>query len=384
METGHKVSVPDVLEQALTYGLSVIQKESESLRDFPELTEDGRWQTGVNGGWTGGFWVGLLWLAYSLTSDEIYSEKAVQWAHRLAPRATDLSTHDLGFLFLPSCVQGFNLTDNPELRDLALTAARTLASRFHEPGQLIPEKAAPGDENYGNKTLVDTMMNLPLLYWASHETGEESYQDLAIRHAQTCLRYHVRSDGSTAQAYFFDPHTGEPIGEGTDHGHSPESRWTRGLGWAIYGFTSSYQATMIVDFLHAAHRCSNAFCAHLPEDYVPYWDYDAPDIPNALRDSSAAAVAASGLLDLAAADPTAQQARIFKRWALDILTSLASDYTTRGVKGHEGILMHGTRSIPRRSGMDGALIYGDYYFMEALVKVLLPKVWMKIALVLNL
>ncbi len=373
-----KTYIPGVLRQALTYGLSVIKEESGSLRDFPNLTEGGEWQTTGDGGWTGGFWVGLLWLASALTSEPTYAERATDWSGRLAPRATDNSTHDLGFLFLPSCVQGFRLTGISELRDLGLMAARTLASRFHEPGQLIPEKGVPGDTHYGDKTLVDTMMNLPLLYWASQETGDETFQELAICHARTCLRYHVRADGSTAQSYFFEPRSGELLGEGTDHGYAPDSRWTRGLAWAVYGFTTSYRATKMLDFLHTARLCSNAFCAHLPRDHVPYWDYDAPDIPDAVRDSSAAAVAASGLLDLAEADPNPQQGRVYRRWAMDILVSLAANYTTRMSENHAGILAHGTRSVPLLSGIDGALIYGDYYFMEALTKIIAPETWSRI------
>lgn len=370
--------VSDFLGQALTYGLSVIERESESLRDFPNLTEGGEWQTTSDGGWTGGFWVGLLWLAFALTSEPSYAEKAMDWVGRLAPRATDDSTHDLGFLFLPSCVHGFRLTGVSDLRDLGLVAARTLASRFYEPGQLIPEKRVPGDRCYGDKTLVDTMMNLALLYWASQATGNEAFQDLAVRHARTCLRYHVRADGSTAQSYFFHPRSGEPISEDTDHGYAPDSRWTRGLAWAVYGFTTSYRATRMPEFLYAARLCSNAFCAHLPRDCIPYWDYDAPDIPDAVRDSSAAAVAASGLLDLSGADPKSQYGQVYRRWAMDILISLASNYTTQMLENHAGILAHGTRSVPLQSGIDGALIYGDYYFVEALVKAITPETWSRI------
>ncbi|HEY65422.1 MAG TPA: glucuronyl hydrolase [Caldilineae bacterium] len=357
------------LREALDHAIARITQLMEKAIGFPQATEHGRWRYTEDGGWTGGFWPGRLWLAYLVTEEGRYATAAREWCVRLAPREFDTTTHDLGFLFYPSYVTGYRLTDERALRYGALAAAETLTRRFNPKGNFIQAWGPLDDPRRRGRTIVDTMMNLDLLFWATTQTGENRFSDIAVRHARTCQTHHVRPDGSTAHVYDFNPDTGEPIGQNTHQGYSPTSCWSRGQAWAIYGFTTCYRRTGDEAFLATARKLADWFIAHLPEDHVPYWDFNAPDIPNEVRDSSAAAIAACGLLDLAiaAGEPRYREA------GLEILTSLATHYTSRDHPEEEGILLHATGAKPLGREIDVSLTYGDYYFVEGLLRILEPE-----------
>lgn len=359
----------ETYQEALDYSVDRIKKTLQTAEGYPHATQAGKWAYLPTGGWTGGFWPGRLWLAFIARGDEHLQDGAREWCVRLAPREFDTTTHDLGFLFYPSFVTGYRLTGEKALRYGALAAAETLTRRFNEKGRFLQAWGGLRDPSRRGRTIVDTMMNLDLLFWATAQTGEARFAEIAIAHAETCQTHHVRPDGTTAHVYDFDPETGREIGQNTHQGYSPTSCWARGQAWAMYGFATVFRRTGDVRFLETARALSDWFLAHLPADHVPYWDFDAPDIPDDVRDSSAAAIAACGLLDLAAS----AQLPSYQEAALEILTSLATHYTSRGFPEEEGILLHATGAKPLGKEIDISLTYGDYYFVEGLLRVLKPE-----------
>ncbi len=361
------------VSEALNYSVELTRNNLAHLNSFPEHAKDGAWTCVDDGGWVGGHWVGLLWLAYLHTGDPQLESAARAWAARLLPRQYDTTTHDLGFLFELSFLLGAKLTGDATLKAPALQAARTLALRFNPKGNFIQAWGPlDGTTSQRGRAIIDTMMNLDLLFWASQVSGDSSLADMATQHACTALKRHVRADWSTSHVTDFDPDTGAFLKQDTAQGLSAESCWSRGQAWAVYGFAECYRETGDPTFLDAAHRLADYCLRHLPEDCVPYWDYDSPLIPNDVRDSSAAAIFASGLINLSRLDTEPEQARRWSAEALAILESLWRNYSSRSTQ-EPCVLLHGTTSKPA-GFMDHGLIYGDYYFVEALTRLNRPDV----------
>jgi unsaturated chondroitin disaccharide hydrolase len=264
------------------------------------------------------------------------------------------------------------LTGDNSLKAPALQAAHSLALRFN-PKMNSFQAWGPlhASVELRGGTIIDTMMNLELMFWASQEAGDSTFAEQAIAHARTCLAHHVRQDHTTSHGAIFDPDTGNFCELKTFQGLSATSCWSRGQSWAVYGFTDCYRFTGDTAFLVAARNLADYALKNLPEDQIPFWDYASPLIPNDVRDSSAAAILSSGLLYLSAleTDPA-----LSKRWhqaALCMLHSLWENYTSRQ-SIEPSILIHGTRSKPEGS-MDHGLIYGDYYFVEGLIRLADPE-----------
>jgi unsaturated chondroitin disaccharide hydrolase len=313
--------------------------------------------------------VGQLWLCYTLSGDPLFEAAARRWAAHLAPRQADETTHDLGFLFDLSHVLGFQATGEASFKAPALTAARTLARRFNRRGRFIqawgPLDAAP---ELRGRAIIDTLMNLRLLYWAGQESSAPNLAEMATATAHTCRLSQVRPDFSTAHVADYDPDSGAFLRQETHQGFSPQSCWSRGQSWAVYGFAEAYRCSREADFLAASRGLAEYALAHLPPDGAPYWDYASPLIPNDLRDSSAGAILAAGLLKLAAVDQA--QAGRWRQAAARLVELLYQNYSSRG-SGEPGVLLHGTRSKPHGL-VDHCLVYGDYYFLEALILLTRP------------
>lgn len=341
------------LSRALEFAIERTGENARRLTAFPHTTHQGRWDQSPHGRWTGGHWVGLLWIGYLLTRKEQWADDAAAWARRLESRCRDTSTHDMGFLFEPSFVRGWSITRDPYYRGIALQAAESLLTRYRRHGQYI----RAWDHGRDGRAIIDTIMNLSLLFWADQS-------EIAITVADTILREHVRSDGSTYHVVDFDPATGRVIQRGTHQGWSAESCWSRGQAWAIYGFCRTYAWTREQRFLSAAQRVADYFLRRLPPDRLPPWDFDAPS--GGLRDTSAAAIAASGLLDLNRAVGG------YGKAAQEILQALSGCLAD---SESDGILLHGAANVPQSDAVDESLIYGDYYFVEALCKTLQPDLW---------
>lgn len=326
---------------------------------FPHITDRGRWVATNDGGWTSGYWVGILWLAHMATDDEKYRELAGKWAKLLVARKKDKNP-DLGHLFYPSFVLGYRVTGDSKLRKTALGAADTLTTCYNRSRGLVYRKAEVNGRKRG-RALIDFMVNLPLLWWAHGETGIKKYFDVANRHSVQTISEFVRGDGSTFHALDFDLKTGQVLEKTTLQGYSGGSCWSRGQAWGVYGLVRAYEATKNMEFLNSAEKLADYFIKNLPGDFVPYWDFD-PKIPNAPKDSSAAAIACSALQMLSEMSGK----RRFGRAAKKILNSLLANYIAE--ENRDGILKHGCYHMPKKIGVDEGLIWGDYYFLEALMK----------------
>jgi unsaturated chondroitin disaccharide hydrolase len=349
----------------------------EGGREFPHVTDDGRWRTwpadvyagwdGDNwshGNWTCGFWVGLLWLAFLRTGDTRFEGWARYFGDLVAPRQHDENTHDIGFISYPSFSLGHWVTGDEDLKEPAVQAARTLATRFNRRGKYL-QAWGPLDHPLAKaSTAIDTMMNLPLLWWASRATEEPEFADVARAHAATSARYYLRPDGSTYHIYSFDPDTGEGIEGGTYQGANPDSTWSRGVTWGIYGWALAYREHRDPVFLQAAERAAEYFVGALPGDLVPPWDFADRD-PVAPKDSSATAICANAFLELGELHPDPLRRAYYHNLAEAMLASLCDGYLGRGKEGEEGILLHSAYSVPHNDGVDSSVMWGEWFFVRA-------------------
>ena len=359
---------PARLRGALDHGLAKLRTVAPGITSFPEITRFEKWTYVADGGWVGGFWPGTLWLAHLDSGDARFRALAEAANDRLAPRRLDPRDHDLGFLFSPSWVTAYRLTGATKWRDGAIDAAATLIQRWNAAGKFLRAWGRLGTPGDAGRVIVDTMMNLDLLAFATEQTGDPRFLDIAIAHARTTRTHFLRADGSTPHVFDFDPDTGAPIGPGTVQGYSPTSCWSRGQAWGIYGFTTMYRRTGLREFRDTARRMADYALSVLTPDHVPVWDYRSPLGANDVKDSSAGAIMACGLLDLARATGTDR----YRDRALEILDGLVTTcLTTRSTRA-EAVLARGTRNRPSEDGVEISLPYGDYYLFEAILRVLKP------------
>jgi unsaturated chondroitin disaccharide hydrolase len=330
-------------------------------RGFPHAADGqtGRWEVKPDGSWTGGFWVGLCWLACRASGGEPrYRAWGLDWAGRLHGRERD-QTHDIGFLFHYAAVLGWRTVRESWLRDMALAAADQLVAMYHPRARVIPV-GVHADVSAGiDDVTIDCLMNLQLLWWAAAETGTPRYREVGLAHAEQTIVWHLRPDGSCHQSVHFDPATGEAVKKHTHQGYSPEGAWSRGLAWCAYGFFEAYRATGRHDFLAAARRAAEYHLRRMPDDGVPFYDYDDPRIPAVPRDTSAAAALASACLALARLDGHTE----FRRGGERILEGLLRGYLTEA-----GGLPHGCYNLHTGEAPDHELIWGDYFLLEALLR----------------
>lgn len=363
------------LESALDYSLQIVANNMESLTYFPERWENGAWVTAelerIPSHWVDGFWTGLLWLAFAHTQDGQFETAARKWTAELSWLKTTTLTHDLGFIFYLSNVLGYRITGDEGLLPDALVAVETFTQRYNPRGEYMQAWGRiDGPKHERGRINVDLMMNMPFFYWGSAQTGELKYGRIASRHTRTTRHVLMRPDGSISQVADFDPETGVFLRQETFQGLSHDTCWSRGLGWALYGFAEAYRWTGDEVFLYTARNIANYAIANAPGDKVPFWDYNSLDIPNTYRDSSAASVIAAGLLELASGETDAALAAQWRAEAEAITVSLWENYSTRET-AVSAILFQGSRSVPH-NWMDHPLIYGDYYFVETLVRLLRP------------
>jgi len=362
--SSHQIS----LQAALAESLARIRRHHRALgNQFPTVGERSHYRLAENDHWLAGFWTGLLWLAYAGTGDEALRDHAgallPSFKERLEQRVH--INHDLGFLFTLSARAQWQVTGDREAQDLALQAAQVLVQRYHPQGRYIQAWGAVGDPEEGGRIIIDTMMNLPLLFWASQQTGDPRYQQAALDHAQTSLRYLLRPDGSTYHTFFLDQETGQPIGPRTHQGYADDSLWARGQAWAIYGFALAAEWCGEPRLLEAARQTARRFIAELPPDGVPWWDLRLPDDAPHYRDSSAGAIAAAGTLRLARLDDEAEEGE-FRDSASTLLDSLVTHCFETQPEA-QGLLRYGTYHAHKGWGVDAHFICGDYFFLEAVL-----------------
>lgn len=321
--------------------------------------------------WTPGFWTGMLWLAYETTGEAKYRAAAEAqldgYRDRLGSKK-HTETHDLGFLYTLSCVAAYKLTGSEDAKRTAVRAAELLRGRFFEKAGIIQAWGNLDNPKQRGRMIIDCCMNLPLLYWASEITGDDAYGRIAESHARQSMNYLIRGDASSFHTFYMDVETGEPLRGTTAQGYSDDSCWSRGQAWALYGFPLSYAYTRDEELLEAGVRTANYYLNRLPEDDVAYWDLVFTE-GDEERDSSAAAIAACGLLELARHLPVLHPyRRIYESAALRMLRSLSERYTTAGMPASNGILQHAVYAKPLGNGIDECCIWGDYFYFEALVR----------------
>jgi unsaturated chondroitin disaccharide hydrolase len=358
------------VEHALAFAAVQLDATTQAISTtrYPSATgSSGAWSTTGPAEWTSGFFPGSLWLLYERTGDAGWRGATEAWLVELEDEKNDISTHDVGFKIFPSFGNGQRLTGSEAYRQVVLTAAGSLATRYSPTVGAIRSWNGPTSSDF--RVIIDNMMNLEILFWGASHGGDPAWYEMAVQHALTTRAQHVRADGSTYQVVNFDPATGAVKSRTTHQGYDDESTWSRGQAWAVYGFTMSYRETGDARFLDTARQAADYFIAHLPDDGVPYWDFELPSTAGEPRDSSAAAIAAAGLLELSRLDPDPSRAEGYVDAARAILASLASpSYLAEGT-GNAAVLLHGTQNRPD-DRFDTGLVYGDYYFLEALLRYL--------------
>jgi len=329
----------------------------------------------ANTEWTSSFWPGMLWLAFEATGREKFRDAALaqlpDFRARLDDRrATD--THDLGFLYTLAAVNAWKLAGHEGARRMALKAADLLMLRYFEKAGVIQAWGNLHDPALQGRIIIDCAMNLPLLFWASGETGNPYYREAALTHLDRANRHLIRPDASSFHTYYFDVATGEPLRGTTAQGYADDSCWARGQAWGILGLPLNYRYTGDPALLEVSRRLGHYFLNRLPEDQVCYWDLVFTSGPEE-RDSSGAAIAACGLLELARNLPAADPGRpVYERAAQGIVASLARGYTTEGPPRSNGLLTQAVYNKPKNEGVNECNLWGDYFYTEALVRLTRP------------
>lgn len=317
--------------------------------------------------WCSGFFPGELWFMYEYTGDEAWKERAHRQTILLEREKYNCRTHDMGFKMYCSYGNGYRLTKNETYRNVLIKSAETLITRYNPVVKAIRswDNVRP---HWSYPVIIDNMLNLELLFWASKETGDPKYYDIAVNHAETTLKNHFRPDYSSYHVIDYNPETGEVIARETHQGYSNESSWSRGQAWGIYGYTMCYRETGNSEFLELAKHIANFIFTHpnLPDDLIPYWDYNAPNIPDEPRDVSAATCTASALYELSKYDT--ENAEKYLKWADTIIENVSKNYRAKP-NTHKGfLLLHSTGGKMLGFEIDQPLVYADYYFLEALLR----------------
>ena len=357
-------------ENALKQCLEKTEKNIDRIGEhFPHVAYNGVYNDQGPAFWVSGFWPGLLWLLY----EETENERARNLARKLEERMDEVLDgflsihHDVGFMWLPSAVIDYKLTENPQSRVRGLKAASHLAGRFNLAGRFIRAWTDEVDPDSKGWAIIDSMMNIPLLFWASAEMNDPRFYHIAEAHADTVLSQFVRSDGTTAHIVSFDPYTGEKIENLGGQGKGPDSAWARGQAWLIYGMALAYRETGKEAYRTASKNAADYFLSHLPEDNVPYWDFRTDPEDRYVLDSSAAACTASGLLELSCSMKDDSENVFYYEKALEILKGLY-EYHYDASDESQAMILHGTVNYARKRHINVPIIYGDYFFMEALIK----------------
>ncbi|OWW23688.1 glucuronyl hydrolase [Zobellia sp. OII3] len=346
-----------------------VQKTVKSVDQFPRNIPKGQtqWETVGPRDWCSGFWPGVLWYAYEHSQDSGLKTSAMKSTEALRQIAySPAENHDIGFMLYCSYGNGYRLTGNEDYKEVLLAAADTLATLYNPNVGSILSWPIKKDE-YKHNTIVDNMMNLELLFWAAKNGGSQHLYNLSESHAKVTMDNLVRDDASMFHLGSFDDETGEFLKGMTHQGYADDSMWARGQTWGIYGFAIAYRETGNKDFLNTAIRLTDHFLERLPEDGIPYWDFDDPKIPNAPKDASAAAIAACGMLELSELVEEKDQKKKYIQAAKDLTEKLSSDTYLSG-DTNQALLLHSTGHHPRNSEIDMPIVYADYYYMEALLR----------------
>ena len=362
----------DLFDQAFQFGQKQVRKlvEKHPLL-YPLHTSNGRWGQGgpASTHWSDGFLPGMMWIFHKhaeqdSTESKYWLDQALRYTKPLEIRKADRDVHDLGLLFLCTFHRWYRLTHDPNLREVLVEAGKTLALRYQENGQYLRSFVAD------NSLTIDIMMDVSLIFFAARETGDRRLREIAMRHSHTTRRVLVRGDGSTAHEGIFDTDTGEFLRQTTHQGYRGDSCWSRGLAWALYGFTTCYEYSRDPHFLETAQACADYYITHCPADGVPPWDFNAPLENRTLLDTSAAAIAAAGLLRLCRLAPDSLKGHLYWSTAVQILRALCEKHLAKSDPKWEGILKGGVYHVHKGLGVDESVMWGEFFFVEGLERVL--------------
>lgn len=339
---------------------------------FPQSTNaDGSPRDMKSSWWCSGFFGGSLWYLYEQTQDPKWKEAAHLWTMAVAKEQHNTRTHDLGFMLYCPFGNGYRLTKNPVYRDVMLTGAKSLATRFRPDYGVIKSWEGFKDRagvQYDYPVIVDNMMNLEFLFWAAKASGNKELANVAVTHADQTIKNHFRPDASSYHVVLYGD-GGKVLARRTHQGYADESAWARGQAWALYGYTTMYRETKDKKYLTQAQRIADFYLNHpnLPADKIPYWDFNAPDLPAQERDASAGAITASALLELSTYG--GPSAKTYYQSAVQMLQSLSGPaYRAKLGENNHFILKHSVGHKPGKSEIDVPLVYADYYYLEGLLR----------------
>lgn len=367
----------DEMNQALDFASNQI------INNLPEFTymfqnaysEGGFYKPIENDYWTTGFWTGEIWLAYEHCKDERIKEAGLIQVDSFLNRIDQkigVDHHDMGFLYSPSCVAAYKLVGSEKAREAAIKAADQLITRFHPVGGFIQAWGAM-DEQDNYRLIIDCLLNLPLLYWATEETKEEKYREIADKHILTAIKNVIREDYSTWHTFYFNMETGEPDHGATCQGYRDGSAWARGQAWGIYGSALAYRYTKREEYVEVFKNVSQYYLEHLPKDMVPYWDLEFGEGSTEPRDSSSASIAACGMLEMSKYLKEVDAA-YYTKLAKQMMKSVVDSYAVKDSKESNGLVLHSTYSnhspynTCNHYGIDECNSWGDYFYMEALTR----------------
>lgn len=366
-----------VPQQELNYCVVQASKTLKTLSEteypkIPRSINKGSkgWRLVTYDDWCSGFWSGSLWYLYEGTKNPLFKQQAERFDKQLLPLSEQKVAydHDLGFQIFCSYGNGYRLTKNPAYKKVILKTAKVLATLYNpKVGTLLSwprEVAKFGAHN----TIIDNMINLELLFWAAKNGGDKKLYTVAENHALTTMKNHFRDDYTSYHVVLYDTLTGKKIKGITHQGYADNTMWARGQSWAIYGFTMCYRETKKPKFLAFAQKVADVYLANLPdESLIPYWDFNTPEIPNTTRDASAACVTASALLELSKMVKDVKKASLYYQKAKKMLASLSSP-TYQSGQVNDAFLLHSTGNRPINGEVDASIIYADYYYLEALLR----------------
>lgn len=332
----------------------------------PRTLDNGNLRLVASRDWTSGFFPGVLWFLHEYTGSKEWLTQAKKFTAEIEKEKLNGGTHDMGFKVYCSFGNGYRLTNELQYKEVIIQSAKTLATRFNPKTGVILSWDHSRDK-WVNPVIIDNMMNLELLFAATKLTGDSSFYKIAVSHANTTMKNHFRPDYSSYHVVDYDPQTGVVLKKSTHQGYFDESSWSRGQAWALYGYTMCYRETKNPLYLTQAENIADFILKHknLPEDLVPYSDFDAPNIPNEVRDASAAAVIASGLYELST---YSIKSNYFRKTADKMIKSLSTKYIAPSGEAKGFILLHSTGAAPSKSEVDVPLSYADYYYLEALLR----------------
>jgi len=368
-----KESMSDLIKNRLDLSVQHYLLMAESLIDRPDRLPrtfiDGELVTSNSRWWCSGFVPGSLWYLYEHSGSLALLDYARNYTARVEEQKHTTSTHDLGFMLYCSFGNGIRITGDTAYKSVLLTGAESLISRFNPTVGCI-RSWDHNSHRWQFPVIIDNMMNLEFLFWASKVTGDPKYYDICVSHADVSMKHFFRSDYSAYHVVSFIPETGEVEVKNTHQGYSDDSAWSRGQAWAFYGYTVMYRETKDPKYLDLAKKSVDFMINHpnMPSDKIPYWDFDAPDIPNTFRDASAAAIMASALIEISGyVDPVLTK-RYLDVAEIQLRTLSSPEYFAETGTNGNFIIKHGVGSVPGNSEVDVPLTYADYYYIEALLR----------------